>query len=215
MFTFWLLGDSTDDYWAFSAQTCTGNKALVVTGTLNLHGAPRAMLNTVLTSDISPTDTQMSLEDASGLLENYPGSTCSQGPNREPKGDTLVVSSSTMDTGATEFCEIDNVSGNLVECKNPHGSTTQFEFRRFHFGQSTSTGPLWEGIDMRAEVAVLDRWITIRAETDYMSDAGYTGHDEEPWGCRILVSDWFDTGAGLQHRKGKVHMDYVEIRGCS
>jgi hypothetical protein len=118
-----------------------------------------------------------------------------------------------MDTTATECCDVDGVSGNLVTCSDN-------EFKRFHYGASISSagtsGTEWGGIDMRAEVAVLTRFITIRAETRYMLIPGYTGHDEEgdPWGCRVLVSDWWDTGAGLAQRKGKVHMDYVEIRGC-
>ena len=52
---------------------------------------------------------------------------------------------------------------------------------------------------MRAEVAILDRSIVIRAENDYMSKNDYTGSnvDQDPWYCRVLVADWIDSGQDL------------------
>lgn len=75
---------------------------------------------------------------------------------------------------------------------------------------------------MRAEVTVLSRLITIRAETEYVSSVDYTGPDELYWGCRVLVADWLDLGAGLPvpevgfyRRYGAVSLDYVEVKQCS
>ena len=73
---------------------------------------------------------------------------------------------------------------------------------------------------MRAEVTVLSRLITIKSETAYVGDPEYKGPDTEPWGCRVLVADWFDTGAdlpgeGFARRTGNVSLDYVEIKQCS
>ena len=68
---------------------------------------------------------------------------------------------------------------------------------------------------MRAEVTLLDRLITIKAETEYINYANYTGPDTEYWGCRVLVADWFDVGheieGELQFRMGHVSWDYVEV----
>ena len=77
---------------------------------------------------------------------------------------------------------------------------------------------------MRAEVVLLDRSITIIAETDYIGQTDFTGSnvDEEPWGCRVLVADWIDNGHELPEatgsyypRRGEVHLDHVEVSGCS
>ena len=78
---------------------------------------------------------------------------------------------------------------------------------------------------MRAGVTLLDRWITIRANTTYHLQAAYKGPDDDPWGGRVLVTDFFDmkidnftTGSLVNtpvFRKGFASMDYVEIRNCS
>ena len=47
-FTIKLLGGSREDNWAFHAGTQVGNKALVVTGTLSLHGPEKAVTKTRL-----------------------------------------------------------------------------------------------------------------------------------------------------------------------
>lgn len=61
---------------------------------------------------------------------------------------------------------------------------------------------------MRAEIALLNRNIEINASTD---DIGYI--IDEPWGCRILVSDFFE--ADLSHRIGSLYMDSVSVYNCS
>ena len=162
------------------------------------------------------SDTQITLVDASGIVTNDPGDACG-GNFRPPKGDTLAIAATNMDSTGYSICEANTVSGGLVTCKA--------DLEHFAFGAGSSTAGDWGGVDMRAEVAILDRSITIMAETDYIGQTDYTGSsiDSEPWGCRVLVADWIDNGhdlgatppGGYAMRKGEVHMDYVEVKGCS
>jgi hypothetical protein len=63
-------------------------------------------------------------------------------------------------------------------------------------------------MDMRAEVVLLSRNIKITAST---YDIGHILN--EPWGCRILISDFFEPT--LVYRKGSLEMDHVEVYNCS
>ena len=57
---------------------------------------------------------------------------------------------------------------------------------------------------MRAEVVLLSRNITIRAN-----------NANDDWGCRIIVSDFLDTESGFELREGNMTLDYVEVKWCS
>lgn len=92
----------------------------------------------------------------------------------------------------------DSRSGMIV-CKE--------KLKGFHFGERGSTIDEY-GVDMRAEVALLERNVEINASTD---DIGYVLG--EPWGCRILVADFFE--ADLSHRVGNLYMDSVSVYNCS
>ena len=72
----------------------------------------------------------------------------------------------------TEKCVIESITGGTITCED--------DIEAFHFGASSSTN--LDGVDIRAEVVLLDRDIKIRAEKD------------DDWGCRIIVADWLDTG---------------------
>ena len=171
IFTIMLVGDSKAYNWAFSGQTEIGNKALVVTGTLNLHGAVHATTRTRLASPINVDDSSLTLESAAGILgfnsgaapgsDTHPLNTASC-DFRPKKGDTLAIASSNMDTKGIEYCEANTVSGNFITCITPPGEDL---FKKFHYGHG-SASPNWDGVDMRSEVVVLDRTITIIAETD-------------------------------------------------
>jgi hypothetical protein len=84
----------------------------------------------------------------------------------------------------------------------------------YHFGDWDSTeenyGPDREsyGVDMRAEVALMDRNIKIDASLD---DIGIVL--KQPWGCRVLVSDFFE--ADRTYRSGSIQFDNVQIYNCS
>jgi hypothetical protein len=71
----------------------------------------------------------------------------------------------------------------------------------YHFGQATSTGPNYSGVDMRAEVLMLSRNIKI------------AGNDSEAWGCQVVTSDFLE-GNGEQ-RYGRTFLNNVEIYNCS
>ena len=64
---------------------------------------------------------------------------------------------------------------------------------------------------MRAEVMLLSRDINITASTDAEST---TLAHPEPFGCRVLVSDFFEP-SNFEYRKGSIEMDNVSIFNCS
>lgn len=231
-FTIKLLGGSREDNWAFSAGTAVGNKALVVTGTLSLHGPVKTVTKTRLTMPLEGyNDATVAHVAAWDGIKGAADQTDSS-PCRPAEGDTLAIASSNMDTKGLEFCEVVTdtgpVVGGSIKCitRPFNGPTTADSFSNFHYGATVSTasdndGETWGGVDMRAEVTVLSRLIQITAETEYTGWANYTGSDTEPWGCRILVADWLDTGhdlpgaGGFAPRSGNVTFDYVEVKHCS
>lgn len=71
----------------------------------------------------------------------------------------------------------------------------------YHWGQATSTGADYQGVDMRGEVILLSRNVRI------------LGDDTDSWGGQIVVSDNVeDTGV---QRSGHLIMDHVEVYNCS
>ena len=77
----------------------------------------------------------------------------------------------------------------------------------YHFGATDSTFEKY-GVDMRGEVALINRSIKITASLDDISP--YLGR---PWGCRILVADFFEPT--MTQRQGSLNMDNVEIEYCA
>ena len=77
----------------------------------------------------------------------------------------------------------------------------------YHFGAYQSTFDDY-GVDMRGEVALLNRDIKItRSEDDKKS------YEPRPWGCRIFVADFFESN--LTYRKGSLNLDNVEVYKCN
>ena len=72
----------------------------------------------------------------------------------------------------TEKCLITAINFGIITCSE--------NIEAFHYGAPTATD--LDGVDLRAEVVLLDRNITIRAN-----------QSNDFWGCRIIVSDWLDT----------------------
>ena len=116
-------------------------------------------------------------------------------------GEQLVFAPTNMRTLDTDICTIksyDDTTGQ-GECEE--------NFEGFHYGAEVSTLSDWT-VDMRGEVALLNRNIMITAsQGDINSLLG------EPWGCRILISDFFDTGLTL--RTGELEMHNVSVYKCS
>ena len=93
-------------------------------------------------------------------------------------GETVAIASTTMRTMDAEKCVIEAINGGYITCED--------EIEAFHYGESAPTyeeDSNLDGVDMRAEVVLLDRNITIRANSS-----------GDFWGCRIVVADWLDTG---------------------
>ena len=63
--------------------------------------------------------------------------------------------------------------------------TCEEKLKGYHFGASKSTETDW-GVDMRAEVFILDRNIKIQPNANE-----HTTSLSETWGCRIMVADFF------------------------
>ena len=183
-----LLGDNTERYWAFTSSIEAGNKNFVITGTANLWGAERDR-STRLLRTAEPTQTELRVT-----------------PGLDWKaGEKIAIAATNMRTMDLDHCVIKSydVGSGVIECED--------KLEGFHFGADDSTEEDY-GVDMRAEVALLERNIEIRASTN---DIGTLL--DEVWGCRILVSDFLDvSGAGtFRYRTGSLNMDHVSVYNCS
>ena len=108
-----------------------------------------------------------------------------------------------MRTMDFDYCQIESYEfgSGKVECKE--------KLKGYHFGAGASTEADWD-IDMRAEVFLLDRNIKIQASID---DVGNI--IDEPWGCRIMVADFFEFAPTLVKREGNMILDNVQVYNCS
>ena len=64
---------------------------------------------------------------------------------------------------------------------------------------------------MRGEVLLLTSNVNVTASTD---DASMTPEYPRPYGCQILVSDFFEP-ADFTYRYGEINLDSVSIFNCS
>lgn len=71
----------------------------------------------------------------------------------------------------------------------------------YHYGRETSTGDLYNGLDMRGEVILLTRNVRIR------------GEDIESWGGQIVAG--FMIEEDFTFRYGEIYMDNVEVYNMS
>jgi hypothetical protein len=116
-------------------------------------------------------------------------------------GDTIGIAATNMRTMDYDECKIlsyDKGSGK-IECEK--------RLNGYHFGASASTEDDY-GVDMRAEVWLMDRNVKIQASTD---DIGFIL--QEPWGCQVLVSDFREPT--LVQRTGSLNFDNVQVYNCS
>ena len=185
-----LLGDNTERYWAFTPGIEAGNKNFVVTGTANLWGAARDR-SSRLRATALPGETKLHV--GTGLDWKA--------------GEKIAIAATNMRTMDLDVCVIKShdAADGIIECED--------KLEGFHFGAGQPTdGPGEYGVDMRAEVALLERNIEIRASTD---DIGTLLG--EVWGCRVLVSDYMDvsvTTGTFAYRQGSLNMDHVGVYNC-
>ena len=173
-----LQGDNTERYFAFTNAIEAGNKNLVVTSLVSMWGIPRSTKATLMQS--------IYVNDKEAYVDKYldwqPGEKIVIAPTnmRTMDWDELTIETYDYDTGFITFVE---------------------EAQSFHYGDWDSTIAEY-GVDMRAEVALMNRNIIIDASLTDINDIL-----KEPWGCRVLVSDFFE--ADLTYRKGQLNMDHV------
>lgn len=157
----------------------------MVTGTANIYGTPVAHPTTRLRANAYPGNTELIVEPGLGWQA----------------GDRISIAATNMRTMDLDHCVIESYSSSAgtLTCKE--------KLKGFHYGARASTFDEY-GVDMRAEIALLERNVEINASTD---DIGYVLG--EPWGCRILVADFFE--ADLSRRVGSLNMDSVSVYNCS
>jgi len=179
-----LLGDNTENYWAFHRSIEAGNKNFVVTGKALLYGQPRD-----LTSRLRET-----------LIAGGRTTKVEAGLDWKA-GERIAIAATNMRTMDTDMATIESYNpdtGELILTEAVEG---------YHFGDPVSTEKDYS-IDMRAEVAMMNRSIVIDASTGDIDPVL-----KEPWGCRVLVSDFFEPN--FVYRKGSLYMDHVQVYNCS
>lgn len=151
------------------------NKALIVTGKLELHGAEVDSW-TQLNSTVNPGDTSITLAD------NVKGWNV---------GDTIAIAPTDFDAFEAEERTITRIQGSTVFFDEP------LEYRHYGKQQDLGNGKV---LDMRAEVTNLSRNITItgsdegenqilrnRSNPDYYTRAGYGGHTVYLPGSQVKI----------------------------
>ena len=180
-----LLGNNTQEYWAFTPQIDSGNKNLVVTGKAGLFGLARDT-RTILQETAFANDDEIRVEPGLDWVA----------------GDYIGIITSNAQAFASEsFRILSYDSGTGV-------AVLDGELENSHFGDRESTGKDFGGLDFRSEVVLFTRNVRIEASLD---DVSYSLQDA--WGCRVLVADFFERD--WSHQKGHLELDYVEIFNCS
>jgi hypothetical protein len=165
-----------------------GAKNLVITGSLKMFGTPRERM-TRLIRDAYPGEDFIMVKTGMDLRHgDYLGLPAT---NTDPhQSETVIVES------------YDSQSGQVM-LVNP--------LKGYHFGAADSTADDYSGIDMRGEVLVLSSNVNVTASTDENSK---TYAYPEPYGCQILVADFFEP-FDLSYKSGSIHFDNVAIFNCS
>lgn len=120
-------------------------------------------------------------------------------------GDKLGLPATNTDPYNSETVEVATYDANtgVVTLSEP--------LKGYHFGDSRSTGDEYNGVDMRGEVLLLSSNVNVTASTDAASMTNAYPH---PFGCQILVSDFFEPGT-MEYRAGAIKFDNVAVYNCS
>jgi len=182
-----LYGNDLEEYWAYTASTEVGNKGLIVTGKVYMYGAARS---TATTGRLLAT--AYAGQDEIYIPANLDWAV----------GETIGIAATNMRTMDFDYCKILTIESGAGKVK------CEAELDGFHFGALDSSETDW-GVDMRAEIFIMDRNIKIQASTDDPRSPGLS----EAWGARILVADFFEPT--LAHRQGMIEFDNVQVYNCS
>ena len=97
-----MLGEFDEEHWAFQGSSGSINKALVVTGGMNLYSCPIPIITSRLKVN-APNDDfkkQIVVDYATQITWKV--------------GDTLAIASTTMRTMDTEKCVIESINGATI-----------------------------------------------------------------------------------------------------
>ena len=137
-----VLHGGTDKH--FNDTILEGNKGFIVTGEANIHGAKRDHGGKI-TETLYPTEKTINFEP--GLDWEAGEMLALTGTNVNPEAsETLVIES------------YDPISGKL---------TLVEPIEHYHYGARASTADDFGGLDMRSELVLLSRDITIEADTSF------------------------------------------------
>mmetsp|Transcript_20181 Transcript_20181/g.37625 ORF Transcript_20181/g.37625 Transcript_20181/m.37625 type:complete len:2913 (-) Transcript_20181:48-8786(-) len=206
-----LHGNVSSQVYALASDFDVGNKALVVTGKLNLYGAPREVWRRLVQNAL-PGEKAIFVEEGQWRV-----------------GDQIVLASSSFTMDETETATIigvesqsDDETWRAKESKRkyglyssevyPHTTATQDPIKAmkltldkplsfYHSGSSISARG--KVVEMRAEVGLLSSNIRIRG-----TDNG--------WQCSIIVTDYTNSTASSQPvtLSGTVNLANVEVSNC-
>jgi hypothetical protein len=177
-----LYGEKDAETIVYDNAIEAGNKLIANVNVMKIFGKPRSWKMTRLHKPALAGSNQMFVE-----------------PGLEVRvGDRLALLPTSYDPEHMDdvFVTAYNSATGQVDCDH--------NLKFYHWGKETSTGPDYDGLDMRGEVLLLTRNVKIDAE-DVMS-----------WGGQIVTSDTMEVyGDEIKFRTGTTEMDNVEIHNCS
>lgn len=176
--TIMLLGDAEAPSLYIGIGVNAGAKIMVVTGTAKLFGKPRDQL-TRLKETCFKGDTSITVGEGLDWVA----------------GDRIVLFATAIQHDHFDYRTIesyDSDTGVVV-------LTEALDF--YHYGKASSTANDYNGVDMRGEVALLNRNVRV------------VGEDLDTWGGQITVQDVFEETGDF--RTGMLLMDSVEVANCS
>lgn len=175
-----LFGAKNDAAMVYDNAVEAGNKLIAVTGRFEAYGIPRGESRmSRLTQPAQKGEETFFVESGLDWVE----------------GDRLGMLPTSYQWDA--FDEVFVVSYDAVTGEVVADHPLNF----YHYGRETSTGDLYNGLDMRGEVILLTRNVRIR------------GEDIESWGGQIVAG--FMIEEDFTFRYGEIYMDNVEVYNMS
>lgn len=177
-----MKGEKEFEHMVYDNLVEAGNKIIANTGTIKMYGQPRNGKQTRLTRECFKDQKEIFVEPG---LDWVAGDRIALGPT-----------SYNWDHSEDHFVEQYDIETGKV--------TLRTSLLHHHWGAQSSTGPSYNGLDMRGEVILLTRSIVI------------AGEDIDSWGGQIVTSDTYEfMGGKLNFLTGQTIMDHVEIYNCS
>lgn len=175
--TITLLGETEDDGLTLQGTVTGGNKVLAVTGDVKIFGTKRQTQMLRLLRSVYKGDESIVVDAENDWVP----------------GDLIYLAPTTMMTHHNEY--------RTIVAKEGAKLTLDAPLEYYHYGDGSSTGRDYEGVDMRGEVLLLTRNVKIQGER------------RDGWGGQIVVTDMFETDGNW--RKGSLIMDSVQVYNCS